>query len=212
MAQVEIRKEPFPTADRACKAIFWPAPSFKKRTFDCDGFFAERTSISASKVNPPPFFFSFFSFLLPSLQTEGKIGKEPIPAAGKAIFWPAPGFKKRMLDCAGFFATRTSIFASIVTRTPQGWLLKLCPEFIVCGVIRVTICRVLSFSLLEDLSGWLHLFVSSPFNARWYVTTLKTVILGTFTVQISREKKKNGPIFVWRRFCFHSFIHVGYLI
>ena len=90
----------------------------------------------------------------------------------------SPSFKKRTFDCDGFFAAGTSIVSRAHT---------------VCGVIRVTICRVLSFSLLEDLSGWLHFFVSSPFNTRRHVTTLKTVILGTFTVQINRK--------IWSYFC-----------
>ena len=46
----ELRNTEFLTVVKACKAILWPTPGFKERTFDSPGFSAEGTLMSVSAV------------------------------------------------------------------------------------------------------------------------------------------------------------------
>ena len=46
--KTEIRKTALLGVGRVCKAVFWPAPGFRKRTFDGTEFSADGTIISAS--------------------------------------------------------------------------------------------------------------------------------------------------------------------
>ena len=50
--KAEIRKAWFLAVGEACRAIFWPAPGFRERTFDSFGFSAKGTLTSASDTTP----------------------------------------------------------------------------------------------------------------------------------------------------------------